>query len=292
MGAPTIIEVDGNGRRLVMVGRAGDALPTGVYASSVVGWYDSPDPKVQSTERGQGSGAYPLEDQDVQYAARTVSVGLSVVGVDRSEVRAAQETALALDGCVATITVRDAERETWARGYCSVTFDAGLGRLGTKGTLTVVCQDPVRRSVSPSTGYMQPASGSGGGGLVFSGGSGSLTFPLSFGGDAQPSVNVCTVSNSGTWPSDVRIEVAGSMPQGFVISEAGGSGQLSYPLGVTWQPLVLDGASRTATIAGVDVTRSLTSRDFPRVPPGGSVTLVMSSTGTGTATVTCHDCYI
>lgn len=143
----------------------------------------------------------------------------------------------------------------------------------------------------PSIGTLVPSTGSGGG-LVFAGTNHVLQWPLSFGAGAIRTGNVCTLTNSGTMPADVIIKASGNMPEGFAITDISTGKQLAYGQAVTWQPVVLDSRTRTASVAGVDVSRGLTSRDFPTVPAGGSITLSLAASGTGTVTAICHDTYI
>lgn len=119
-----------------------------------------------------------------------------------------------------------------------------------------------------------------------------LNWPLSFGSGAVRSGNVCTLTNSGTIPADVVITAAGDMPGGIAVTDTSTGRQLAYGQAVTWSGLTMDSRTRTATVQGVDVSRSLTARGFPTVPAGGSVTLSLQASGTGTVTATCHDTYI
>ena len=119
-----------------------------------------------------------------------------------------------------------------------------------------------------------------------------LPWPLSFGAGAIRTGNSCTLTNSGTIPADITINASGYMPGGIAVTDTSTGRQLAYGQTVTWSGLTLDSRTRTASVAGVDVSRSLTSRDFPTVPAGGSVTLSLQASGTGTLTATCHDTYI
>ena len=119
-----------------------------------------------------------------------------------------------------------------------------------------------------------------------------LHWPLSFGAGAIRTGNSCTLTNSGTIPADITITASGYMPGGIAVTDTSTGRQLAYGQTVTWSGLTLDSRTRTASVAGVDVSRSLTSRDFPTVPAGGSVTLSLQASGTGTLTATCHDTYI
>ena len=262
-----------------------------VTSDAVEGWWDSPDPKVAQTERVTGNGAHDVPEAGVLYAARTVDVHLAAVGRARSEVLAAMDRLRACMGRVVTLRVVDETSDTWVTGHASLSVDA-KGKWDPhyqSAILTVVCPRPERLSTAVSRGVMVPGAASASRGLVWGGG--GLAWPLSYGAGGA-SASACTISNRGTIAADVLITASGDMPQGIAVTDVSTGRQLAYGQAVTWQPVVFDSRTRTAQVAGVDVSRGLTSRDFPTVPAGGSITLSLAASGTGTVTAVCRDTYI
>lgn len=263
-----------------------------VTSDGITGWDSAPDAKVTSTERQTGNGAHDIRESEILYQSRVVTIGIGAFGRTRDETLAAMKSLSAAQERLVTMRVVDALTDTYCElGYTHVTWDPLYYAGACTGTLTVTFPRPERLSTKSSTASMTPATGNGGG-LVFAGSSHVLQWPLSFGEGALRTGNVCTLTNSGTIPADVIITASGDMPQGLAITSVSTGKQLAYGLGVTWQPVVLDSRTRTASVAGVDVSRGLTSRDFPTVPAGGSITLSLTASGTGTVTATCHDTYI
>lgn len=275
--------------RLVMPAMVGERDETGYFASSIVGWYGHPDLKVTQVERRTGDGAFPVPERDVLYAARTVTIGVTMRAASRGRVLALVEGLLALQGRSLTAEVQDDQRATAATGYARVEVSDGMHAGGATATVTVVCPDPRRYGTVPHTGVMVPPSASGVGGLVW--GPSALRWPIDWGPQAA-SRSLCTTVNDGTATAYPTISVSGSMPRGFAVTDQATGLQLSYRRPVSWQPVVIDCLSRTASVAGVDVTRYLAARHFPSVAPGGSLTLSLAASGSGAATVEVRDTYI
>ncbi len=258
----------------------------------IEGWYSSPDLKVESHSRQTGDGNFSTPDDRVLYESRTVTAHVMAHGPSRAEVVAyANSLHRALSGNV-TVTVEDDGLATWARGYCQVAFDADRYRDAMPGTLTVVCDDPRRygemhcRSLS--------AGGTHSGALQWSGDAPrGLVWPTSFGDSGGTAPSLTVAENAGTATAYPVVEAVG-FPSGFELVSDGPSGQsvLRYGAPVGSAPLVLDCLSRTASVGGVDVTRDLTARGFPSIPPSGPVRLSVVAPGTGTVSVSWHDTYI
>ena len=276
---------------ITFLGAIGEQAETGLFFSSLDGWYSTPQTKVDSTEYETANGAPRVTDDEVHYAARTVTIGVSVKGNNRDAVRSSIESILGFAQKVITVTVSDTKSETYATGYVAYTSDTHMDSSGATGSLVIVCNDPQRYSTKQSVGTIVPTNLDGGG-LVFNSTTHSLMWPLSFGDGAIRTGNSCTIYNNGTIPADITITASGYMPGGIAVTDTSTGRQLAYGQTVTWSGLTLDSRTRTASVAGVDVSRSLTSRDFPTVPAGGSVTLSLQASGTGTLTATCHDTYI
>lgn len=276
--ATTRLAADATGPHLVVTDRG------------IAGWLSSPPAKVGMTERGQGHGAFPVADDQVLYSARTVTVPLHALGGSRDEVIALLERlSESLERSDARLRVVDAMSDTYACGHAALEVGSDWRETSADATLTLVCPDPRRYGTTPHKGVMEPPSAAGTGGLTYD--SGTLRWPLDWGPQAA-SRSLCTVANGGTATAYPTISVSGSMPGGFVLNDLSTGGQLAYTQPVAWQPVVLDCLSRTASVAGVDVTRHLTSRQFPSIAPGGSMTLSLVAAGAGAASVEARDTYI
>lgn len=273
-------------------------LETGVRSGLVAsdagidGWYSSPASKVKSVERSSGDGAHSIPDEAVLYASRVVSVGVHAIGGEDG-----RDATLALMAQVnellhqnVRIRVVDSESDTFATGYLTVKWEDGVRREGgISGSIDIVCQDPRRYSTQARTAYLVPVTYDPGG-LLYDETAGYLLSPIQFYGEA-PVNSAATIGNGGTSTAYPTITVEGSFPDGVRLT--GSWGELSYsaPIG-NGAPLVIDCLTRTASVLGQDMTRSLTSRDFPSIPAGGSVTMTLASRGTGTVAVESRDTYI
>lgn len=256
-------------------------------SGGIEGWYSTPDAKVQMTEMQTGDGAHAVEESQVLYAARTVTLHWLAVGDNRSEAIASDLALLSTAHRLVRLRVVDADSDTFATGYTQVGADAGIARRVMSGTITVVCADPRRYSTSTHRAQLLPGAKAPGG--LFYGSSGDgLAYPLTY-GEAGPTA-MATIANAGTSPAYPTITVTGYIYPNLRISHDGGS--LSFGGDVGNVPLVLDSLTRTASVGGADASRQLASRDFPVIPPGGSVTLSSVMTGTGWATVEWRDTFI
>lgn len=269
-----------------------------ITGDGIEGWHSSPATKASQTERESGNGAHDVPQVDVLYAARTVTVHVGIG--DHTTSRGAQLAAWAklqaAIGQLVQFRVVDDTSDTYVdNAYIDLAdFNAGRPNGATTATMTVYCPRPERLSTVNRTGTMVPSNGNGGG-LTFdvqNKVAGALLYPLTFGAGALRTGNVCTIANEGTSTAYPIITASGSFPQGITINNTSNGTQLSYNNWVTWQPLILDARSRTAMINGVDVSRNLNHREFPTIPPGGSITLALIASGSGTVKVTSHDTWI
>ena len=282
------VEITWDGGSVSLRGR--DPASPGLYVSGdgIDGWDSVPDAKVQLTERQSGDGSYPIEDEAVLYSARTVTIGFGAVGKDRDEVKGYLRELSRACSRLVRLRVLDGNEDTFAVGYVEPTVDAEWSANRATGTVTVVCPDPRRYSQAAQTEELVPGTSSAGG-LLFDD-AGCMLWPVQFGGDGSTQ-NTATLTNSGTSTAYPVIRAMGSFPYGLRITDGSG-GELFYAQPLSWQQLVLDCKDRTAAVNGVDLTRNLAGRDFPSIPPGGSVTLSIQSTGTGSVSVELRDTYL
>lgn len=287
------VELSSDGPATIHAPGATDGVTPGIYvaAAGIEGWESAPDLRTTATERQTGDGAHDVPASEIHYQSRTLTCHFVCYGTSRDAIMTYVRMLRSFCHRQVRIRVVDGGLDRHCDGRCRPEFVATWSRRTCACTLTVVCDRPALLSTADFTGTMTPATGNGGG-LVFAGSSHVLQWPLSFGAGAIRTGNVCTLTNSGTIPADVIITASGDMPQGLAITNVSTGRQLAYGQAVTWQPVTFDSRTRTASVAGVDVSRGLTSRDFPTVPAGGSVTLSLQASGAGVVTATCHDTYI
>jgi hypothetical protein len=280
------VTIEGGGRaaRLAPPGGA-----PGLHASGLAGWYGTPDGKWSLTERQLADGAFGLSPEQVTYSSRTVTVDGYALGRTRAEAVSSLAPLGAMAHRLVSIAVDDGVAETYATG--ALTAEVGKGVRGGAVTfaLTIVCPDPRRYGTTPRRAYLSP--GASAGALAWHADAPhGLAWPLSF-GDGGAVANVATLRNDGTSTAYPIITASGDMG-GLVLTDASTGAQLAWDGHVGAQPVTLDCLSRTASVAGVDASRLLSSRGFPSVPPGGEVTLALSATGSGTVEVEWRDTYI
>lgn len=288
MHTRSFVELAGDGASVML----STGLGTGLKASDagIDGWYSSPQSKVKMTERSSGDGAHSIVDEAILYAARVVSVGIHAIGENRDDVLGLIEQVNGLLHQNVRIRVADSEQDTFATGYLTVEWDNGVRReSGTSGSVTVVCSDPRRYSTEARTANLTPNAYVPGG-LLYDETDGYLLSPVQFYGEAPSNVSA-TIENEGSSTAYPVITASGSFPNGIRLT--GDWGELNYPVPIgNGAPLVIDCLTRTASVLGQDVTRSLTHRDFPSIQPGDSVSMTLASQGTGTVTVESRDTYI
>lgn len=273
-------------------------LATGGFSSDglalssdgVQGWYSTPTPKVSMTEMQTGDGAHAVAERDIFYSARTVTVGWMASGKGRAETASSALALLAAAHRLVRLRVVDADHDTYCTGYVQVDGDAGIAHERMmSGTFSVTCPDPRRLSTEAHRVQLLPVAGVSGG-LFYGDDGAGLAYPLNYGASAETLQNVGTLANAGTSPAYPVATVTGPIEGGLRVDSDGGSVAYSQPVGGV--PLTLDSLTRTASVAGLDVSRNLTSRGFPVVPAGGSVSVSFQAYGTGWATVEWHDTYI
>lgn len=269
---------------------------TGIYMAEdgLEGWYSTPDAKVSMTERGQGDGAHDVPAGDVLYSARTVTLHF-VVSADasRQTIVEAFQRISRLAGGLVTFTFHDGGYASYVTGY--LTIDNMDTKWSTDwngdNTLTVVCPRPERLSSTANRFQLLPAHESGNLGLSYGDGAAGLVYPLDYGNVLLDARNVGVILNRGSSRAYPVFTVHGSFPDGIQLDfTPGGTVVYSQPVGAV--PLVLDSRSRTASIAGLDVTRHLSQRGFPTVPARGGVTVSLMGSGSGWVDVECRDTYM
>ena len=279
------VTIDGGGGA-VRLGPPGGA--PGLHASGLAGWYGTPDGKWDLTERQLGDGAFAIEPSQVVYSSRTVTVDGYALGRTRAEALSSLSSLGAMAHRLVSIAVDDGVAETYATGALTAEVGKGVRGGAVTFTLTIVCPDPRRYGTDTLSATLVPG-GNADGGLDLT--EERLAWPLAW-GESASSHSVATLHNAGTSTAYPTISIQGDISD-VTIAEPATGRALSISGYIGWQPIVLDCLSRTASIAGVDVTRRLGRRDFPSIAPGGDTTLALMCSGTnGSVSIEWHDTYI
>ena len=261
---------------------------TGLMLGTVAGWYGTPSAKVDMTEMAGGNGAFSIRDDGILYSARTVTLGICASGDTYAEMVRQMDSVGALSGKMVRLLIDGDDGATTATGYMQVEWDEGPMPTMDTGTLTIVCPDPRRYGSDAKSATLVPG-GNASGGLDLT--DARLAFPLAW-GDQAARHSVATMRNDGTSTAYPTISIQGAISDVVLVDTSTGR-ELTIPGYIGWQPIVLDCLSRTAGIAGVDVTRRLGQRNFPSIPAGGDTTIALMCRGTnGTVHVEWRDTYI
>lgn len=288
------VTLTANGSSVTLHGD-GDFQGPGIALTGIAGWYQTPDPKITVTARGQGDGGHDIAASDILYAARVVTVGYRVLAGDRQE---ALDLLAQLDRAVhglVTCRVTDQGQDTQCvGGYYSRSLEQKIQNplwQNLSGDITIVFERPERLSSQPQKVQIWPQADSGLGGLRYGGKATGLQYPVQYGVEVSDSRNACVLHNDGTSRAYPIFQATGPFPDGVAVAfQDGSSLAYSQPVGVT--PLILDSRSHSATIGGVDVSRGLIARGFPVIEPGGSLGVTLQSSGSGWVTCVTHDAYM
>jgi hypothetical protein len=239
--------------------------------TEITGWEDLGDVEDYSQPRARGHGEHP---GDLYSRARIVSVTGEVVDSLRrdalaAELRAAtgldseiRDLSVDLFGLVLTAGARLLRR--------SVTIVPSYVVGGVPFALQWRCPDPLRY------GYPQPSQSVGlptsGGGLAY-----PLAYDLDYGAAGED--GSLTLTNPGTAPAPIVMEVRGPLEQGFEVSAAGQ--RLRYPVPVpAGQVITIDTGAGTVLVEGTaDRRANLTIADWFQVPALSSLMVQFTSLG-------------
>ncbi len=286
----------------------GSQAATRYILRALSGWLGSPDAKVNLVERANGDGAHDVPASTISYAARTVSVEYRLLPGDahgRDELLAMQDSVRAFLHKHVRVRVRDETMDTYCDGYVAqLTMGENVQNVNRQtqtGTIDIVCARPEILSTQVQSGQMLPSQVNvGGGGLSYDpsgsatlAGTSGLRYPLTYmtvERVGQP--NQVTLVNRGTSDAYPVFVCNGPMHDGVDLVVEGTGLWLRCSQPVYGAPLVLDSRSRTATVGGLDVSRTLVSRGFPVVPAGGSITVTLRTTGTGWVDASMHDTWM
>lgn len=291
------VTLTANGSSVTLHGD-GDWQGSGIALTGLTGWYATPDPKITVTARGQGDGGHDLAVSDILYSARVVTIGYRVIAGTRQE---ALDLLAQLDRAVhglVTCRVTDQGQDTQCvGGYYSRSLEQKIQNplwQNLSGDITLVFERPERvtaeaRRIQLTAQHVSMA----GGGLDYGTNRHGLRYPLSYGLKAEGSgTNVGVLTNQGSSRAYPVFTVNGPMPDGVRLDFPGLQQSIHCTQPVSDVPLVLDTRTRTASIGGQDVSRTLDERGFPTVPADGSINVVLSSLGGGFVDCAIQDTYM
>lgn len=269
---------------------AGDS---GYYITQegIEGWYSMPDMQVSSTARGQGDGNHDIQDDDIHYEARVITMHAMIVG-NRADTLGKLARLRQCSHRHVRIRVVDELMDAYCEGRATISATAKRGgQIIPDVTVTIECDRPEILATEAQKIQIWPQSDSGNGGLRYGSKATGLQYPLQYGVKVSDSRNACVLRNDGSSRAYPVFQATGPFPDGVVIAFQNGSSiAYSQPVGVT--PLILDSRSHSASIGGVDVSRGLAARGFPVIKPGGSLGVTLQSVGTGWVTCVTHDTYM
>ena len=121
-----------------------------------------------------------------------------------------------------------------------------------------------------------------------------LVFPLNFGQSGNMG-NTGMITNNGSYTAMPVITAHGWLDSGLTIhwtTSDGHEGDLSFNGNVGNVPVTINTDTHSAIMGGLDVSYLLGSRDWPRIPAGGSCSFALLASGNGWVTVQSHDTYM
>ena len=262
-----------------------------ITQEGIEGWYSMPSMQVSSTARGQGDGNHDIQDDDIHYEARVITMHAMIVG-SRMDTLGKLARLRRCSHRHVQVRVVDELMDAYCDGRATISATAKRGeQIIPDVTVTIECDRPEILSTEAQKVQIWPQADSGLGGLRYGVKATGLWYPIQYGVEVSDSRNACVLRNDGSSRAYPVFQVTGPFPDGVAVAFQDGS-SLSYsqPVGVT--PLILDSRSHSATIGGVDVSRGLNARGFPVIEPGGSLGVTLQSSGSGWVTCVTHDAYM
>ena len=306
----------------------GSASARGMILRGLSGWLGSPTAKTDLTERLVGDGAHDVQDAQILYSARTVTIDYRLLADtphDRNQVLDMQADLRTFLHRTVRVRVQDDAHDLYCEGYVdSVDTEQSTQNINWQyltGQIVIVCPRPELLSSLERGCQLQCASlETGSGGLSYNpqddflaaSGEGEPTnsvnglfgtlegdegihYPLTYylDDDETAASNTGAVTNAGSSSAYPVFRVHGPMPDGVDLEFPGTGLRLQCSLPVyAGSELILDSRTRTASVNGVDVSETLISRGFPTVPPQGGLSLLLRTVGGGWVDVESHDTYI
>lgn len=274
--------------------------------AGVEGWFETPDLATGTTARGAGDGLHDIPVQDIRYGSRTVILHFAVWGRDRSETLGLWDRVRRMVAHrLVTVRVVDSDHDLTCTGMASMDKPDGTwDREWVEGTINVVCPRPELLSHAAHSFPLlasHAVDGATGVGLSYNQFGTNrewpgLAYPLSY-SRSSDTANVASQSagilrNEGTSRAYPVFTCNGPFPDGVALDFPSLNASIECTQPVYGVPLVLDCRSRSATVGGLDVSRRLSSRGFPVVEPGGTLSVVLRTGGSGWVDCAIHDTYM
>lgn len=262
-----------------------------ITQEGIEGWYSMPSMQVSSTARGQGDGNHDIQDDDIHYEARVITMHAMIVG-SRMDTLGKLARLRRCSHRHVQVRVVDELMDAYCDGRATISATAKRGeQIIPDVTVTIECDRPEILSTEAQKVQIWPQADSGLGGLRYGVKATGLWYPIQYGVEVSDSRNACVLRNDGSSRAYPVFQVTGPFPDGVAVAfQDGSSLAYSQPVGVT--PLILDSRSHSATIGGVDVSRGLNVRGFPVIEPGATLGVTLQSAGTGWVTCVTHDAYM
>lgn len=292
-----------DGTRRIDIAVAGGDLDTPYHFGErqMKGFYSTPAIKTSLTEAQTRNGAHAIS-HGVLFAARVVTIPFIITASNRTELDDLK-TALQLFVGKSDVVyqVNDGSDSTFVTGMLSIEYSVDIDECNTKGEMTLTCKDAERLSASEYSTNIGFGLATTGGGMSFGKDRQGLVFPMNFGKSHPTGVQNYTVAqNMGSYTANMQITLHGDMPGALFEwqDSEGQHGLLEYNGYISrYQTVLLDSKTESATISGSDFSGNLAYRNFPRIPAGGSVRIIMLSTAEdneyeGFATVSFRDTWM
>ena len=249
--------------------------------SKVAGWFDGAQTKTMKTDRPWAQGEFPVR---TFRGARVITITGTVHAPTRGLAAAAQMTLTSIlaDGTYADVVVSDPDQGTLS---ASVRLE-GEPMVDWHHPLDIDYQiafyapDPLRYGDPVSVATTFPTLRGGLSYDLYTDGAGADLGYLDYG--AASDTGRIVVTNTGTAAAPVTCQVAGEVDaSGFDIAQTGTDLRLRFVGPVSpGSSLVLDGSTGNVLIDGTaDRAGQLTYRDWPVIPPGGSLELAFIPLG-------------
>lgn len=292
-----------DGTHRIDIAVAGSDLDTPYHFGErqMKGFYSTPAIKTSLTEAQTRNGAHTLS-HGVLFAARVVTIPFIITASNRTELDDLK-TALQLFVGKSDVVyqVNDGSDSTFVSGMLSIEYSVDIDECNTKGEMTLTCENAERLSSSEYSTNIGFGLATTGGGMSFGKDRQGLVFPMNFGKSHPTGVQNYTVAqNQGSYTANMQITLHGDMPGALFEwqDSEGRYGLLEYNGYISrYQTVLLDSKTESATISGSDFSGNLAYRNFPRIPAGGSVRIIMLSTAEdneydGFATVSFRDTWM
>ena len=255
------------------------------------GWYGTPESRTEATPRKWGDGDHDVSEADIAYGARTVPIAYRLLAGDRARLEQLRSMLGALAHRLVRLRVVDPPEDTYQVGeVLQVLPDKAPQNMAMQtdtGLITVLCRRPERLSWLAQRGQMWPDKGMSGG-LSYGPGGAGLAYPVSYGSRTGGRSSL-VVTNQGSADAYPVLTLCGDHHGRMVLYWAGGVLQWRGGSGAS---AVFDCRTQTVSMGGVDQSRGLSSRAFPVVRPGESVTLRLVEAGDGWVTCEMRDSYL